>query len=113
MFDLTRNTGLTLPVRQESDGRLLVGESRIPLESVLYAFLDGATPEEISYQFPALRLPEIYSSITFYLQNGPELEAYLSEREAVRSRVREENEKRFPAEGIRQRLLARKRIPVG
>jgi outer membrane protein TolC len=46
--------------------------------------------------------------VNYSLHNRPEVDAYLSQREAQSARIKEENEKRFPQNGIRARLLARR-----
>jgi len=50
---------------------------RIGIDDVLYYYLEGYTPEEIAAQLPTLSLEEIYATITYYLQNRAELDAYL------------------------------------
>ena len=50
---------------------------RIGIDDVLYHYLEGYTPEEIAAQLPTLSLEEIYATITYYLQNRAELDAYL------------------------------------
>jgi uncharacterized protein (DUF433 family) len=50
---------------------------RIGIDDVLYYYLEGYTPEEIAAQLPTLSLEEIYATITYYLQNHAELDAYL------------------------------------
>jgi hypothetical protein len=44
----------------------------------------------------------------YYMHNRSEVDAYLSQRETQSTRIREENEVRFPQNGIRARLLARR-----
>jgi hypothetical protein len=39
--------------------------------------LEGYTPEEIKAIYPDLSLEKIYATITYYLQNRPEIDAYL------------------------------------
>jgi hypothetical protein len=50
----------------------------------------------------------VYGVVNYYLHSRTEVDAYLSQREGESARVREENEKRFPQNGIRARLLARR-----
>jgi len=51
--------------------------TRVSLDSIVYAFLDGQTPESIAQSFPVLTLEQIYGAIAFYLANRTEIEAYL------------------------------------
>lgn len=57
---------------------------RIGIDDVLYYYLEGYTPEEIAAQLPTLSLEEIYATITYYLQNRAELDAYLARLAAWR-----------------------------
>lgn len=50
---------------------------RIGIDNVLTYFLDGYTPEEIQGIYPDLSLEKIYGTITYYLQNKNEIDAYL------------------------------------
>ncbi|MBI3959177.1 MAG: DUF433 domain-containing protein [Chloroflexi bacterium] len=97
-----------VPLRQEESGRLVVGESRVPLETVIGTFNDGATPEEIVFQFPTLHLEDVYSTVGYYLYHTEEIERYLHQRQVKSEQVRRENEARFPQEGVRARLLKRR-----
>ena len=51
---------------------------RISLDSIVYAFKRGATPESIQRAFPLSTLEEVYGAITFYLAQAQELDAYLA-----------------------------------
>jgi uncharacterized protein (DUF433 family) len=52
---------------QKRDGGYYVSGTRISLDSVVYAFLRGESPEGIVESFPALRLEQAYGAIAFYL----------------------------------------------
>lgn len=82
--------------------------TRVSLDSVVYAFVEGATPEEIAQSFPTLDLAVIYSVIGYYLQNRAEVEQYLARRAVEREEIKRETEARFNPLGLRERLLARK-----
>ena len=97
-----------VPLRTDARGVLRVGKTRVPLDTVVYAFNQGASAEEIVMSYPTLDLGDVYAVVNYYLHNRTEVDAYLSERESESARVREENEKRFPQNGIRARLLARR-----
>jgi uncharacterized protein (DUF433 family) len=72
-----------------------VAGSRVSLDSVVYAFLNGQSPESIVDSFPTLSLEQVYGAITFYLSNRDEIDAYLrqgeEEFEALRRASREAN----------------------
>lgn len=98
----------TIPLTKDADGVIRVGNTRVTLDTVITAFLEGATPEEIVHQYPSLDLTDVYAVITYYLRRRAEVDAYLQERQEQAERVREENEYRFDPSGIRERLLARR-----
>ena len=92
-----------------ADGVCRVAGTRVTLDTVVYAFRDGATPEEIVQMYPALELADAYEAVTHYLRHRSEADAYIAAREAAAREVRAENERRFPMAGVRERLLARRR----
>ena len=56
----------------------------IPIEEVLYYYLDGYSPEEIVTKLPSLSLEQIYATITYYLHNQADMDVYLSNLAAQR-----------------------------
>ena len=97
-----------VPLAADGHGVIRVGGSRVPLDTVVYAFNQGASPEEIVLNYPSLNLADVYSVINYYLHNRIEVDAYVSQREAESARIRGENERRFPPDSVRARLLARR-----
>ena len=55
-------------VDEHDDGYWVTG-TRVSLDSVVYAFKNGQTPETIRRAFPVLTLEEVYGAITFYLRH--------------------------------------------
>ncbi len=51
---------------------------RIGIDNVLDYYLEGYTPEEIAANLPSLSLEQIHATITYYLHNRADIEAYLS-----------------------------------
>jgi uncharacterized protein (DUF433 family) len=90
-------------------GVLRLTGTRVSFDSVIYAFDEGATPEEIAQAFTTLDLAAIYSVLGYYLQNRAEVEKYLGQRKVQRDELRKEIESRFNPHGLRERLLARKK----
>jgi uncharacterized protein (DUF433 family) len=100
------------PIQADNDGILRVGGTRVRLETIINAFKNGSVAEEILLKYPSLNLTDIYAVITYYLWSREEVEAYMEEHRRLEESVRRENEARFPAAGVRDRLLAR-RVPQG
>lgn len=102
-------TAVPPPLKVNADGVVRVGETRVTLDTVVQAFGDGATAEEIAQQYPSVRLADIYAVIGYYLQHQADVEAYLRQQRQEAEEVRRENEARFDPSGVRARLLARRR----
>jgi uncharacterized protein (DUF433 family) len=64
------------------DGGYFITGTRVSLDSVVYAFRRGASPESIQRSYPLLTLEEVYGAITYYLAHQEEVDAYLKEQEA-------------------------------
>lgn len=62
---------------EERDGGLFVAGSRISLASIISEFREGASPETIRQNFPALSLPQVYGAIAFFLNHPEQSEEYL------------------------------------
>lgn len=66
-------------VEQRDQGYWISG-SRVSLESVIFVFLDGFSPETIVAEcFPTLSLEQVYGAITYYLSNRHEIDIYLQQ----------------------------------
>lgn len=66
-------------VEQREQGYWIAG-SRVSLESVVLAFLDGYSPETIVAEcFPVLSLEQVYGTIAYYLSNRRAINAYLEQ----------------------------------
>jgi uncharacterized protein (DUF433 family) len=96
------------PLRLDADCVLRVGPTRVPLDTVIYAFNTGCTAEDILRKYPSLKLPHIYAAITYYLWHKEVVDAYLEERRKFGEEVRRVIEAESPSEGWRERLLARR-----
>lgn len=90
-------------------GVLRVGDSRVSLDTVILAFNQGATPEQIVEDYDSLELAEVYAVISHYLQNREEVENYLAKRKIQREDLRRQIESRTNPQKIRERLLTRRR----
>jgi uncharacterized protein (DUF433 family) len=98
-----------LPLKQEPDGTVRVGGTRVLLDVVVGAFRDGASAEHIVEQYPALDLADVYATIAYYLNNQAEVDAYLEARQSEADRLRAEIESHIDTRGLRERLLARRK----
>lgn len=102
-----------VPLKTDEYGVMRVGNTRVPLDTVVYSFNQGASPEEIVMSYPTLELGDVYAVVNYYLYNRVEVDAYLQERETQAAELRAEIEQRSPKTGIRARLLARRQKQDG
>jgi uncharacterized protein (DUF433 family) len=55
--------------------------TRVSLDSIVYSFWNGDTPETIVQNFSALQLEQVYGAIAFYLANREEIDEYMRQGE--------------------------------
>jgi uncharacterized protein (DUF433 family) len=54
----------------------------VSLDSLVYSFKSGDSPETIRQNFPSLTLEQVYGSIAFYLAHEEEVDANIREGQA-------------------------------
>ena len=96
------------PLTENPDGVILVVGTRVPLETVVTAFDAGATPEEITQQYPSLDLADVYAVIAHVLANRASVDEYVAKRRAAGATLRAEIEQGASLQALRARLLARR-----
>jgi len=82
-------------VEQRDSGYWIKG-SRVSLDSIVFAFLRGASPESIAHSFPLISLEEVYGAIAFYLAHQAEIDAYLQQQEAEFEALRQASRQANP-----------------
>lgn len=90
-------------------GVLRIADTRVSLDSVIIAFNQGSTPEQIVYDYDTLTLSDTYAAISYYLQNREKVDLYLASRAKQNEKLREANDRRFEHQGIREKLLSRRK----
>ena len=96
------------PLVRDDEGVLRVVGTRVTLDSIVAAFDLGATPEEIVQRYPSVDLASAYALIAYALRNRDSVDTYLAERARAGAQTQAEIEVRFPPDGLRARLLARR-----
>ncbi len=71
------------------NGGYYIAGKRVSLDSLVYAFRDGESPECIRQSFSTLTLEEVYGGIAFYLANREEVDQLILQDE-----IAFENERR-------------------
>ena len=66
---------------EERGGGYYIAGTRISLDSIVYSFERGNSPEAILESFSLLKLAQIYGAIAFYLDHQVRVRQYLEEKE--------------------------------
>ncbi|MBC8180972.1 DUF433 domain-containing protein [candidate division KSB1 bacterium] len=98
----------TVPFVNDSEGIIRIGDTRVTLNTVITAFKNGSTCEEIVYQYPVLKLADVYSAISYYLNDQDRVESYLEKHDRLAESIKENIQSHFDTKMIRERLLKRK-----
>ena len=72
---------------ERRNGGYYVKATRVSLDSIVYAFKDGESPETIRQNFPSLILEQVYGAIAFYLGHQAEVDANIREGEEELERL--------------------------
>jgi len=75
-------------------GAYRVAGSRVSLDSIVYCFLEGLSPESMAESFPTLTLEQVYGTIAFYLANHRMVDEYLREGERLSGELQAESRRR-------------------
>jgi len=86
----------SVPLNIDEDGVIRVGDTRVRLDTVIYAFNEGYTAEEIVSQYPVLHLADVYASIAYYLNHRETINEYLRQRAEAATTIRAEIEQNRP-----------------
>ena len=68
-------------IEQRNRGFYVAG-TRVSLDSIVYSFKVGDSPETIRQNFSSLSLEQVYGAIAFYLAHEQEVDANIGEGEA-------------------------------
>lgn len=99
---------VAVPLRQDAEGVIRVGDSRVLLELVICAFQKGATPESIVQSYDTLKLADVYAVLAYYLTHQQEVDAYVRRCEDESDELRRRIEAAQPDQtGLRERLMRR------
>jgi uncharacterized protein (DUF433 family) len=66
----------------QAEGGYRIAGSRVSLDSVVYDFLSGLSPESIVENYDTLTLEQVYGAITYYLAHRAEVDAHLQQDRA-------------------------------
>ena len=81
---------------EEREGGYWIDGTRVALDSVVYRFLEGLSPESIADCFPVLTLEQVYGAITYYLHHRAAVDTYLREQDADYPTFRQRLRAQYP-----------------
>ncbi len=82
---------------EQVSGAYRVAGARVSLDSVVYAFLRGESPEGIADSFPALSLEQVFGAIAFYLAHRETIDEHLRAGGEEFARLRDQARREHPA----------------
>jgi uncharacterized protein (DUF433 family) len=82
---------------EQRDGGFYIRGARVSLDSVVYAFLRGESPEGIAESFPVLGLEQVFGALAFYVANREMVDEYLSKSREEFETLREQARRNYPA----------------
>ena len=59
------------------NGGYYVADTRVSLDSVVYSFQRGNSPQTIQAEYPLLKLSQIYGAVAYYLDHQAAVDRYL------------------------------------
>lgn len=89
-----------------SEDDIRVKGTRVGIETILDDYLNGSSPEEIAARYRSLALEQVYATITYYLQNQEEIDAYLQRYREYADAAWQEQQRNPPAfvKELRERM---------
>ena len=71
------------------EGTYRIDGTRVSLDSVVYAYRRGASPESIQRSFLSLTLEQVHGALAFYLSHNQDVDKYLIEGEEEFEKLRQ------------------------
>jgi uncharacterized protein (DUF433 family) len=103
-------TTLSVPVEVTRSGTIRIKGSRVSLESLVFQFNLGATPEQIAQSFP-IPLSDVYAVIALYLSKRAAVDEYIRQQEAqgdaIQQRIESDSQQQAATVAMRERMMKR------
>src|SRR5205823_5196531 len=98
-----------VPIRMDESGSIRVSGTRVTLDTIVGLYQSGDTAECIASAYPVVPLADVHQVIAYYLRHKADVDQYLEKRRLEGEELRRLIEAQYPPDGIRERLLARRR----
>ncbi|HMV85082.1 MAG TPA: DUF433 domain-containing protein [Blastocatellia bacterium] len=73
---------LEQPYVEYRDGVYRVADTRVSLDSIVYAWRRKQSPESIQHSFPVLKLSQVLGALAYYLDHQEQVDEYLLQMQA-------------------------------
>lgn len=97
-------------VTRLENGAYRLAGSRVSLDSIVYDWLSGLSPESIVENFETLNLEQVYGAITYYLAHRAEVDAQLQKNREKYDALLAEARAKYP--DLYQKLEAATEVPA-
>src|ERR1700730_7428821 len=99
---------IPVPLREDEDGAIRIGDTRVLLDLVIHEFRNGATPEGLVESYDSLNLADVYTVLSHYLRHTKAIDGYLRPRDQQAQTLRAQIESSQPPRpNLRAVLMAR------
>jgi uncharacterized protein (DUF433 family) len=82
--------------------RIRVKGTRVPIDIIIQDWKEGFLPEQIVSSYRTLTLEQVLATLTYYLHNKAEVDAYMQKREAAAEADYQEYLKQEPSAGMKR-----------
>lgn len=82
---------------EQRDGGYWITGTRVSLDSLVYRWREGLSPETIRECFPVLSLKQVYAAIFFYLDQQATIDEYLNQAEKAEEEMAQKLRSQYPA----------------
>jgi uncharacterized protein (DUF433 family) len=106
---------IPVPLRDDGQGGLRVGQTRVSLESVWHLHQQGASPADIVRAFDTLQLADVHAVLAWALRHADDVGAYLKRRDEEAAHIRRQLEEagltptREQSAELKAKLMARRK----
>ncbi|ETX08486.1 DUF433 domain-containing protein [Candidatus Entotheonella palauensis] len=81
---------------ENRDGDYWIADTRVSLDSVVYAYWEGHSPETIAQSFSALSLEQVYGAIAYYLRHRKAVDTSIKKAEDTGEALRQDLRRQDP-----------------
>lgn len=96
-----------VPLSTTKQGDIHITGTRIPLETIVEDYQNGASPEDMVLSYASLNLADVHAVLTYYLRNKAAVDAYVNEQQSRANEARKKLGIDQASQELRAKLRAR------